>query len=94
MEQSQLAQRAMETATVALTEIRAHGVNCERRYQEQSAIMRDVRDELKALSGRVEAATHGPATEANQRNWALRLGMLNIVGTGLVLAALKLFHLG
>lgn len=90
----EVAQRAEVAASTALARIGSHEVNCERRYQENTAIQREIRDELRALTARVEIATHAPTAKANERTWMLKLGLFQAIGAGAVLAVLKLFHLG
>lgn len=101
----EVAQRAEVTASTAMARIGSHEVNCERRYQENNAIQREIRDEVRALAAKlqetsqtltakVEDAARAPLTKAHERSWTLRFLIIQVVGTGAMLAGLKLLHLG
>lgn len=94
MDALEIARNAEVSATVALTKIAAHEVSCERRYQEQASVMREVRDDVKELAIKLAEVAHAPLREADTRTWAIKIALMQLLGTGMVLAALKLFKIG
>lgn len=93
MDDRSVAERAMEIAVEARADIKAHMLTCERIGQINQGILKDVRESVSALVTKVEQATHGPAHEAGNRNWAVKLTLVSNMVMLAGLAALHFLHL-